>query len=136
MNAGTLGYAGVGLAVGAAIVAGLVISGSPAEQRRLREDDARVADLRRLSRSIERYYRDTERLPESLPVLLNGWASTAIPQDPVTDAAYAYTIDGPRRYRLCAEFALESDADGQAEFWAHDAGRHCFAFDYSDFVLD
>lgn len=136
MNIGTLGYAGVGLAVGAAILAGLVISGSPAEQRQLREDDARVTDLQRLARSVERYYRDTERLPDELDVLLNGWASAEIPRDPVTDAAYTYAIDGPRRYRLCADFALGSDTGRQAEFWAHDAGRHCFAFDYSEFVLD
>ena len=136
MNTGTLGVVGIVVIVGAAIVAGLVISGSPTVQRQLREDASRVTDLQRLSRSVERYYRDTEMLPYDLDVLLNGWASDEIPQDPVTDAAYAYEIDGSNRYRLCAEFALESEPGLQPEFWEHSAGRYCFAFDYSDLVLD
>ena len=124
------------LVVVAAVIAGLVISGSPREQRLLRADDERVNDLQRLSRVIERYYRETESLPEDLQALLNGWISQEIPRDPATDVAYGFErVDGTA-YRLCADFSLESLPTRQPEFWSHAAGRECFSFDYAELVLD
>jgi type II secretory pathway pseudopilin PulG len=136
MNAGRLIFGAIILAVVAAIIAGLVISGSPREQRLLRDDDERVHDLQVLSRTIERYYRETEQLPPDLGTLLNGWASSEIPRDPATDQEYGYEISGTSEYRLCADFALEAREDRQPEYWSHDGGRYCYSFDYSELVLD
>jgi len=136
MNAGRLALAGVIVVVVAAIVAGLVISGSPGEQRQLRADDARVTHMRQLSGAIQRFYRETRMLPPDLETLLNGWASSEIPQDPVTDEPYGYELVSPRSYRLCASFARPSTTDTLQEFWSHEAGQQCYFFDYSDLVLD
>lgn len=136
MNAGKLTLAGIVVVVVAAVVAGLYISGSPLEQRMMREDSRRVADLRRLSRAIENYYRGTEMLPSDLDTLLNGWASSEIPRDPETDRDYEYEIRSDQTYQLCATFSLDSRPATQSEFWTHAGGHQCFSFDYSALVLD
>ena len=136
MSPGRFGFIGVVLVVVTAVIAGLVISGSPQEQRLLRADDERVNDLQRLSSVIGRYYRETESLPAELATLLNGWISQEIPRDPDTDAPYIYELTGATAYQLCAEFSLESRPARQPEFWDHGAGRGCFFFDYADIVLD
>ena len=136
MSPGRLGLIGVSVVVIAAVAAGLVISGSPQQQRSIRADDERVNDLQRLSRVIERFYRETEALPPDLAALLNGWISQEIPRDPETDQTYDYELQDETAYRLCAEFSLESRPGRQPEFWNHAVGRQCFAFDYADIVLD
>jgi len=136
MSGSKLALVGVVAIVVAAIIAGLLISGSPAEQRQLRLDSRRVSDLQGLSRSIERYYRDSEKLPPDLTTLLNGWTSSDIPSDPETDRDYDFEVAADRTYRLCADFALDSRENAQPEFWSHASGRQCFSFDYSDLVLD
>lgn len=136
MSVARLGLVGVVVIVVSAIIAGLIVSGSPFEQRLLRADARRVSDIRQLAGSIERYFSDTERLPPDLETLVNGWASTGIPRDPETAQGYDYEIVGDRVYRLCAAFARDVSADTQPDFWAHGEGRHCYLFDYSDIVLD
>lgn len=136
MNAGRPAFIGVVVIVIAAIVAGLVISGSPAEQRRLRADDRRVGDLQQLARTIERYYVDTESLPAELDALVNGWISSGLPRDPTTATEYDYEVTGSSTFRLCAEFARESRPNAEPEFWSHGPGRHCYSLDFSELVLD
>jgi len=136
MSFGRLASIGVILIVLATVIAGLVISGSPEEQRLLRTDDRRVTDLQQLSRSIERYYRDTEMLPSDLETLLNGWASSGLPLDPETNQDYDYELESGRTYRLCADFALNSRPNRQPDFWSHAGGHQCYSFDYSALVLD
>lgn len=136
MNAGRLAAWSTIASVTAAIVAGLIISGSPLGQREIRFDERRVADLRRLSSAIERYYRDTRRLPASLDALVDGQRLTSLPRDPVTDMAYSYSASGGARYRLCADFSREADAPAAGYFWAHASGRECFDFDYSSLRFD
>ncbi|HUF71599.1 MAG TPA: hypothetical protein VMR74_01740 [Gammaproteobacteria bacterium] len=136
MNTGKLSLLGVVVIVIAAIVAGLVISGSPTEQRRLRADDRRVSDLQQLARAIQRYYVETEGLPGELDALVNGWISSGLPHDPDTEAEYDYEITGGSTFRLCAEFARESRANAQSEFWSHGAAHHCYLLDFSELVLD
>jgi type II secretory pathway pseudopilin PulG len=136
LNAGKLALIGIVAVVIAAVVAGLVISGSPAEQRRLRADDRRVGDLQQLTRAIQRYYEETERLPETLDALVNGWISSELPRDPDTEAEYDYEITGSSAFRLCAEFARASRPNAEPEFWSHGAGGHCYSLDFSELVLD
>lgn len=136
MNASKLIFGGVVVVVVTAIVVGLLISGSPAEQRMLRADDLRISHLQRLSRSIKNFFDSTESLPSDLEVLLNGWTTQEIPRDPETDQIYDYEIVDDRRFRLCAEFALDSRPNRQPDFWSHGSGNQCFAFDYSEVVFD
>lgn len=125
---------GAGLAtavVVAAIVAGLVISGSPQRQRLLRLDEQRVSDLQSLSASLSTHYASTRELPAELAGLVDGRIRSSLPRDPETDQAYAYALLERRVFELCAEFALPSDDPQPDEFWSHEAGRQCFRFDLS-----
>lgn len=112
----------------AAVVAGLVVSGSPGEQRLRRFDDQRVSDLMELSRALDSYWDTEAALPASLDLLVDGRRLTRVPVDPATDAAYEYLVDASEAYRLCADFARPSGEDARGDFWAHEAGRTCFSF--------
>jgi type II secretory pathway pseudopilin PulG len=136
MTAGRVALLAVIAIVAAAVIAGLVVSGSPAEQRRLRADDRRVNDLRQLSGTIQRYYADAKKLPPDLGTLVNGWALSGVPLDPETESEYEYEIVTDDTYRLCAGFSRESRESAPRDFWTHGSGRQCFAFDYSEIVLD
>lgn len=137
MSAGRLGLVAVILVVVAAVVTGLIVSGSPERQRLLRADETRVSDLQRVSNSLQRYYRETGELPDDLNTLVNGWASAGIPVDPETGSPYEYEVTGDGTFRLCAVFAHESrQNDPRQAFWNHTAGRDCVAQDYSRLSLD
>lgn len=112
----------------AAVAAGLVVSGSPGEQRLRRFDDQRVSDLMELSRALDAYWDSESVLPASLDLVVDGRRLTRVPVDPATDAAYEYLVDAPDAYRLCADFARPSGEDARGDFWAHEAGRACFSF--------
>jgi hypothetical protein len=135
-RAGKLLAIGSSTVVAVAIIAGLILTGSPAEQRLLRLDEQRVAHLRDLSNSISRHYVDTAALPDMLETLVDGRIRTSLPLDPATDRPYEYETAGPARFRLCAEFARESSPRDANDFWSHAAGRQCFEFDLSDLRLD
>ena len=115
----------------AAIVAGLVVSGSPERQRLARLDSQRVNDLQVLSQWVSVHYSNTRELPAELAELADGRMMSRVPRDPVSDEAYAYEILERREYQLCAEFALSSEGPELDGFWAHQAGRQCFRFDLS-----
>jgi hypothetical protein len=124
-------YASIAV-VGAAIVVGLYVSGSPSDQRLLRLDERRVADLMRLSSALSRYFSETGELPADLGELVDGRRLSSLPRDPVSDSSYVYMITGDEQFELCAEFSRESEYDPNENFWGHAAGRACFPFDYSD----
>jgi hypothetical protein len=124
--------AGLAIAVVvAAIVAGLVISGSPERQRVLGLDEQRVRDLQSLAQSLSAYYRNTRELPATLADLVDGRTRSSLPRDPETGEEYAYELPERRVFNLCAEFALPSEDPQPDEFWSHEAGRRCFRFDLS-----
>lgn len=120
----------VGGAAAVAIVAGLMVAGSPAEQRRLKLDERRVSDLQSLARALERRHASTGHLPARLGDALDGLVLSALPVDPVTDTPYEYEVVGASRFRLCATFSTESGRVEQ-DFWAHGSGHHCFELDLS-----
>jgi hypothetical protein len=115
----------------AAIVAGLVISGSPERQRLLRLDERRVNDLRTLSQWVSVHYSSTRELPAELAELVDGRTMSSVPRDPESNEAYAYEILERRVYQLCADFGLPSEDPQPDQFWAHETGRQCFRFDLS-----
>lgn len=132
MTSGKLVPAIIVALVAAAVVAGLVVSGSPQRQRELRFDQRRVADLRSLSSALERRYRETGELPAALELLVDGRIVSALPRDPVSEMQYGYETTTRSAYRLCAEFTLAAENVAPGEFWDHGPGRHCYAFDYSE----
>jgi hypothetical protein len=114
------------LVVAAAVTSGIVIIGSPIEERIRRLDARRVDDLQRLSRSVDVYHARHKRVPASLEELSTEPGLGDIPRDPVTGAAYGYRSSGERNYELCATFDRDTAGVRTADFWSHGAGAQCF----------
>jgi len=123
------------------LVLGLVIGtffiiGNPAKQRALRMDDLRSQHLSNLKYSIDAYYAQLGKLPETLtnlnepPYYFGGTVT-----DPETGAIYEYrSLGAGRMYELCAVFSVSSDDRNNSKVsyephmfsYEHDSGRHCF----------
>jgi hypothetical protein len=116
-----------GVAMLAAVVAGLSLLGSPEHQRAVRLDDRRVSNLRTLSTLIGSELDRKKALPSSLASLdMGGNAS----RDPVTGVPYRYEAIGKNAFRLCATFDAASEGEDRtpraANAWVHAAGPQCF----------
>ncbi len=109
-------------------LAGLYLSGSPAEQRLLRMDERRVRDLNQLANATQRYWQEQGELPATLQQLVDGRRLNKLPVDPDSGQAYEYTA-GDKEFSLCAGFSRPSEATTTIEFWQHPAGDHCYEFD-------
>ena len=133
MNARAMAIASA-VVVAGAIAAGLFVIGSPVGQRQERFDARRVQDLRTLSYQVTAHWTQTQRLPEGTPELVDGRTLSRLPVDPVSKAPYEYQITGPRKFELCATFDRPSLPADLGDFWAHEPGRKCFAFDVDDKV--
>jgi hypothetical protein len=132
MNVQRLALIGSVAAVVAAVVVGLFIIGSPAEQRLLRLDERRVADLAQLSSRAEFQWSQEQRLAASAAELVDGQFLTRLPTDPATREPYEYRVTGPRQFEVCATFDRPSRPDLAGDFWFHDAGHRCFVFDVTE----
>ncbi|HEX9878232.1 MAG TPA: hypothetical protein VGC50_16460 [Gammaproteobacteria bacterium] len=120
----------LGLAVVAvAVLAGLWLAGSPAEQRLHRFDLRRTADLRSLVRMLDLYRQGNDALPEELEALVDGRIMSRLPEDPETSDAYEYRRLSSDAYELCARFSLPAPESERGDFWYHDAGRQCYRLD-------
>ena len=123
---------GVGIVVViAAVGAGLMILGSPAEERERRLDLKRVADLEEIGRSVDLYKTRRAALPADLIELVRQAGSTLSISDPNTHQLYEYRMLNPDQYELCAQFQQASTPPGSGlgDFWSHNAGRECFQLD-------
>jgi hypothetical protein len=113
----------------AAIVVGIVLLGSPAEERARRLDQRRSQDLTGIARAVDLYWTRHASLPTSLEELQKAPGAEIRSADPTTGDAYEYRpLDGSR-YELCARFEHESARAGGPPgggIWSHGAGRHCF----------
>jgi hypothetical protein len=132
MNVQRVAVVGSIVAVIAAVVASLMLLGSPAEQRLLRLDEQRVAELGQLGRAVLSRWEDERRLPDTAGELVDGRALTGLPTDPATHAPYEYRITGPRQFEVCATFDRPSRSEPVGDFWFHEAGHRCFKFDVTD----
>ena len=123
-----------GVAVAGAVVAAMLVIGSPGRQRAQRFDERRVADLQALRTAVDGYARNEKRLPADLAQLQKASPDEALDvEDPETGARYEYRVVDARRYALCARFALaRTKRDLRRGFDAderlHPAGRHCFEY--------
>lgn len=126
--------------LGAGIVAGIALTGSPMKARAMRNDAARVDDLVNLQFQVASYWQLKQRLPETAADLVDPGNPVPLPTDPETGAAYRYEKRGENEYALCAVFKTELSAgdaryrygvtavdDAPSETWAHGAGETCFA---------
>jgi hypothetical protein len=121
----------VGTAVVAAMVAGLVLIGSPWTARSRRLDRIRVRDLTQLSQAIDRYWKQEGKLPASFDALATvPEASFGSTMDPSTAEPYSYRPMDDSRYEMCATFEADDREDAYSPpFWKHAAGRKCFQLD-------
>ena len=121
-------------AVGAAVVAGISILGSPTVERQQRLDAARVEDLTTIERLISRFTALHKKLPRDLASLVREPGFSARTNDPESGVPYDYQTQGANSYLLCATFKTRSSEStshnvyGQplGPTWAHGIGRQCF----------
>lgn len=126
MNFNRTAAIGASLVVAVAVIAGLMLAGSPAEERDRRVDGLRVAALQQLASVISIYYEESGSLPLRLADLVDGRNLQELPTDPVSGQPYVYEPEADDSYGLCATFDEASQAGDAAEFWMHGAGRSCF----------
>jgi hypothetical protein len=112
----------------AAVVAGLVVIGSPSEIRMRRFDERRANDFDVIANTIQTYRLTHEGLPEKL----DGLARVSL-KDPL-GRPYEYRVKDAFSYELCAEFDTAQDKTGEAassrsKFDKHGSGRQCFSLE-------
>ncbi|WP_305804985.1 hypothetical protein [Stenotrophomonas sp. YIM B06876] len=128
---GTRLLAVASLVAGAAIIAGILVTGSPAQQRLWRLDESRKADLETLQLATRDYWRAHGALPQSLAVVAAQPGMSLPLHDPVSDLPYGYRVIDATRFELCATFATDSARHGghrgaPPDAWVHPRGSHCF----------
>jgi len=120
----------VSAAVVAAAAAGIYLLRSPSEERTLRLDERRVADLVALSAAVDVYWTRHQRLPASLDELRSEPVGRLNLNDPASSSTYEYRRLADRSYEVCATFERDSSARERPAFgdgvWAHRLGRQCF----------
>jgi type II secretory pathway pseudopilin PulG len=111
----------------AAIVAGVVMLGSPSEERARRLDRRLVEQLRDIKATVDYYYSGNGRLPASLQELAKE-PEIRISKDAVPGGIYRYRVLGAGEYELCGTFerASEPQESSGVDVWQHPAGAHCF----------
>ena len=123
-------FAGAAVAVVViSVVVGIVLLGSPADERMLRFDLRRIDDLERIMRKTDVFWTQNNILPDSLEKLSQEPGMQISIRDPGTGLPYEYRIIGENRYELCAQFERESVIEStrtSSIFWSHGAGRQCF----------
>ena len=95
-------------AVVAAVAVGLVLLGSPAQERERRIDDRRAADLHAIAAAADLYWNRHGQLPASLDDLAAEPGLRISTRDPTTSEMYGYRVLEDGRYEVCATFAEES----------------------------
>lgn len=122
--------------VGAAIIAGFFVVGSPQTERLRRFDNRRMSDLQNIQSQIVNFWQSKGRLPDLLDELrddISGWSA---PRDPQTAVEYGYIKGEDLNFSLCANFIFASNEVavefpayplfGLEENWAHPEGKYCF----------
>lgn len=109
-----------------AVVSGLWLMGSPAEQAERRVDEKRLQDLQSLAQGVDRYYQTRSELPPSLDTMSFELAMTYPMRDPETGTPYRYSRAEGKNFELCAVFAFPSADLPPDSVWNHGAGDQCF----------
>ncbi len=117
----------VTLVVMTAVITGIVILGSPAEERAKRIDLRRVNDLQGMESAVNFYFAEHATLPMSVEEL-SKQPGVRIGSDPVTGADYRYRALDAEQFELCGTFDRASAPRVLTglDLWEHPAGNHCF----------
>jgi hypothetical protein len=132
MNVQRVAIAGAVAVVALAVAAGLIVVGSPGEQRLLRLDERRINGLSQLSNRAEFHWNQERSLPQTAAELVDGRFLTRLPSDPVTREPLEYRVTGPRQFEVCATFDRPSRPHLAGDFWFHEGGRRCFMFEMTE----
>ena len=120
----------------AAVIGGIALLDSPAQERLRRLDERRVEDLHQLAYGVDIYWTREGHLPASLAELSEEERIARDLADPATGQAYEYRVLGDKTFELCAVFANDSGTDGRdiplRSFWLHGPGRQCFQLEAQD----
>lgn len=145
---------GLGAIVVAAIIAGLFVTGGPAEARRQKEDQLREAALLSTANALVCLERAGVAFPEDRAQQEAVWKeygstgqekcfNSDLRADPVTEAPFALMRENGRVTQICANFATKRKQDNGPLTYASltalpalgerrdTAGEHCFDIDYS-----
>ena len=113
------------VAVAAGTVAGFWVLGTPGQQRLIMGDRQRLEDLNAIANTL--YWRQQDQTDYGLPDALDAADRR---EDPITREFYQYSKIDEDRYKLCANFATDSDthklANPNNKSWQHPQGFHCF----------
>lgn len=132
---------GVGALMLASMIGGVLVVGSPSDQKGKRFDETRISDLQSIQSDIDDQFDDTNRpLPETLSEFYNDEYLNEL-HDPEFNQVYQYVKTGNDSYKLCDSFGSSSDmymvklrkvyggnAENTTDVWAHDKGYKCFEF--------
>jgi type II secretory pathway pseudopilin PulG len=97
-------------------------------------DDQRMQALQQINFAIRSYYHEHQALPHSIADVENnsGLSPRLDWTDPVTHRSYDYSVVGQNSYRLCADFAADSETAENPytmSFRKHHKGHDCFEED-------
>ena len=126
----------VAVVIVAAVIGGIILLDSPAQERLRRLDERRVDDLHQLAYGVDIYWTREGSLPASLAELSEQERIARDLADPATGQPYEYRVLGDRTFELCAVFARDTGTDGRdipdRSFWLHGPGRQCFEVEAQD----
>ena len=97
-----------GTTVVVAVALGLVLLGSPAQERARRIDERRVADLHGIAAATNLYWSRHSRMAASLDDLTAESSLKINTRDPVSSEIYRFRALDSLRYEVCATFDGES----------------------------
>lgn len=115
---------------------------SPVQARKNAFDQTRVGNLQDIKYAVDDYYREYQKLPDSLSELRNNRGYLKI-TDPANNQNYGYKIVDPTSYEICATFETSSKNQNNHSVYSyytefvHDAGNVCFSkkISKSDLIL-
>lgn len=114
------------IVVALVVIRGIMIIGSPDEERTRRLDSRRVADLELIVQFVDVYFSRHKQVPSSLEELADEPGLANIARDPVTARPYDYRKVDATSYELCGTFDRQSETGRVEGIWAHGIGRQCF----------
>ena len=129
--------------VASAVVYGLTLVGTPAQQRLLTFDDRRISDLQSITNAVDGYWQRNNALPQKLEDLRNPLYYVSSIQDPKTGEPYEYRTVSGAAYELCAIFETDSTMRQDPrtmpkpfseQIWDHGIGRTCFSLQVQKLV--
>lgn len=124
----------------ASVVIGILLIGTPVDQRNRRFDETRIQNLQNLQSQIVNYWIQKKVLPEKLNQLEDSISGFIAPTDPESKQAYDYKIANQLSFELCATFKtnnqdflptdkgvkMTSPYDSFQQNWNHQAEKTCF----------